>query len=176
LLAIADFAGPTWSAVARKAAIALCSTEADESIGLELLSDIRELFEKEDAEWLESTLLTSGLNAMADRPWPEFRRGHPLTPHSLARLLRSFGILPVQRRAGAVVHRGYERPAFTDAWSRYLPSDRDTATGAVLENRTNPKPVPEPAKEVAAKEATAKANRFGSDVAIREGDSGREGI
>ena len=128
LLAIADFAGPTWSAVARQAAISLCSTEADESSGLDLLSDVRGLFDKDDAEWLESSLLTSALNAMADRPWPEFQRGRPLTPHSLARLLKSFGILPVQRRSGATVHRGYAKSAFADAWSRYLQSDRYIAT------------------------------------------------
>ena len=61
---------------------------------------------------------------MEDRPWPEFKRGQPLSSTQLARLLKPFGIRPKVVRIGAGTPRGYTLQAFLDAFARYLPPAR----------------------------------------------------
>jgi len=50
--------------------------------------------------------------------------GKPLTTRELAKMLKPFGIKPKVIRIGDATPRGFERAAFEDAWTRYLP---DTA-------------------------------------------------
>jgi putative DNA primase/helicase len=58
---------------------------------------------------------------MEDRPWPEWRNGKPITAPQLARVLRPFGIVPLNFRRGNEVVKGYLADRFTEAWARYLP-------------------------------------------------------
>ena len=59
------------------------------------------------------------LNALEHRPWPEFKRGKPITTRQLASLLEPFRIAPkVIWHHGANI-RGYEKSRFSDAFSRY---------------------------------------------------------
>ena len=63
--------------------------------------------------------LLAKLIEIESSPWAEWNRGKPLTPTSLARLLKLFAISPGAVRDSGVVFKGYERNSFTDAWDRY---------------------------------------------------------
>jgi hypothetical protein len=56
-------------------------------------------------------------------PWAEWRRGHPLTKTSLAKLLRPFGIKPKQMKKtnmeGGGGANGYGREPILEARKRY---------------------------------------------------------
>ena len=59
---------------------------------------------------------------MEDRPWPEWRRGKPITTRGVARLLKPFRIAPgTIRAAEGKTPKGYHRDTFEDAFARYLP-------------------------------------------------------
>ncbi len=122
LLAIADLAGGDWPTLARHALIELFSGSAaeDQSIGVQLLSDIRGIFEEKSVDRLSSMDLVDGLNLLESRPWPEFNKGRPLTPARLARLLKRFEIAPRSVRDGSATFKGYLRECFEDSWGRYV--------------------------------------------------------
>lgn len=123
LIAIADAAGGDWPKLARGAAEALSGTGSDDSsVRVQLLSDIRQIFEEKEAERLFSSEIVEALNVLEDRPWPEWRRGLPLTPAGLARLLKPFHLKPKKLRLGSEAKQGYEIEEFSDAFGRYLPS------------------------------------------------------
>lgn len=123
LLAIADAAGGEWPTRARVAAVALSAEEqAEFSIGVRLLADIRDTFE-EDGDHLATVNLLSGLHELDDAPWGEWY-GKPLTARGLAKLLEPFGVYPLKKRlkGDESNFRGYFRSEFEDVWRRYLPA------------------------------------------------------
>lgn len=124
LLAIADAAGGEWPETARKAARALSVAgrpSDDDAPGVVLLGDLRAIFEAEEAPTLFTDRLLVKLHELQDRRWAEWRNDRPLTSVQLAALLRPFGVQPRQIRIGGKSTKGYERQAFEDAFSRYLP-------------------------------------------------------
>lgn len=133
LLTIAERLGGLVVDQARAAAVAL-STSAlkTESRGVELLQDIASIFKETERDRYTSQSLCELLTVLEERPWADWRRGKPLSPNQLARLLKDFGIQSRSFRFESGVQRGYERDDFTDAFSRYLatpPSpDCNTAT------------------------------------------------
>src|SRR5262249_23901685 len=93
LLAVADRAGGEWPRLAREAAGVLCGNVDDsQSYGEMLLSDIRDYFQANSGfQYAETADLIKYLVSLEDRPWPEFgKSAKPITPHTLARLLRDF--------------------------------------------------------------------------------------
>ncbi len=136
LFAIADAAGGEWPARARRAALALSGarTAEDESRGVRLLADIREVFAEWPSERIPSAELGRQLCAREESPWGDLN-GRALTAQGLAGRLRPYGIRPALRRVGGVPERSYLRSDFADAWDRYLdplpaetPSDRYVVT------------------------------------------------
>lgn len=125
LLAIADLAGGEWPQRARRAALALPGngSEPRDSVREQLLADIRESFAERGPGRLLTEDLLQDLRAREDRPWGEWRGGHPLSAVQLARLLKPFGVRPRLFRTGPKVARGYEPESFADAFSRYLPGE-----------------------------------------------------
>jgi putative DNA primase/helicase len=129
LVAIADKAGGHWPERARKAARVLNGDglrDDDSSIGIQLLADIRDVFEQLPErdpmkQQIASRDLVAYLIDLEDRPWPEFRRSMPLSQPQLARLLKPFHISPYKLRVGEITYRGYRRTQFEMAFSRYLP-------------------------------------------------------
>ena len=93
MLAIADLCG--LGAEARTAA-AKISRRADEaSLGVELLKDIRDIFDRLRLDRLPSQQLTNELANMLDRPWCEIGNGgKPITQRGLAGLLKDYGVRP----------------------------------------------------------------------------------
>lgn len=133
LVAVADQAGGDWPARARKAALLLCAEDAsadtEGSLGLRLLSDVRDLFEAMTVSFLSSADLTAGLRRVDDGPWQSL----DLTMHKLAFHLRPYSVRPRQNDARTA--RGYHAADFADAFRRYLtvqsvqPSAQDADQG-----------------------------------------------
>jgi Protein of unknown function (DUF3631) len=120
LIAIADLVGDDWPHRAREAAIELAATrsEADTSLGVRLLEDIRVIFRERGVDCIGSNDLVYALYDCEESPWKTWGHGRGLTAHALARLLRQFDITPRHMPDGTA--RGYALPQFEDAFSRYL--------------------------------------------------------
>ena len=90
-------------------------------------TDIRDIFKECDETELASGELITSLIVMEDRPWPEWKKGDPLTKTQLARLLKPFGVRPGQLWIDAdgkkKKKRGYELEWFEEVFARYLPSE-----------------------------------------------------
>jgi hypothetical protein len=128
LLAVADAARGDWPTKAREAAVALVTSarEAEPSLGIRLLADLKEIFC--DAQEMATEDILQKLHALKESPWNDLR-GKPLNDRGLAQRLRQYEIKPKVLGGGA--HRGYRREELHDAWERYLvspPSPDETVT------------------------------------------------
>ncbi|MCH7749429.1 MAG: DUF3631 domain-containing protein, partial [Acidobacteria bacterium] len=119
LLAIADLAGGPWPDRARDAAQALMGEVSDDNINIELLHDIRRVFDEQSAVFIGSTELVGYLAKLDSRPWADWKKGRPITTRAVADRLKLFGIVPKPNTQGTA--RGYDRSSFDDAWTRYPP-------------------------------------------------------
>ena len=132
LLAVADVAGSDWPIRARVAAVALVALAGDgpQTLGLQLLSDIRTSFNYVGAHLLSSDALLEQLCGLDESPWADLR-GKPLDARALARMLRKYDVKPKVVRIGDSTPRGYDRADLEDVWARYLPpSPLGSATSA----------------------------------------------
>lgn len=132
LFAIADLAGGAWSESARKAALALsgASRVTDDTLNVELLADIRRVFDQEGSERIFTADLIRALAGKEEGAWSKWwdeREGKVASgaARRLANRLAGFEIEPKEIRVGERTGRGYERRAFTDAWARLLPHPPD---------------------------------------------------
>ncbi len=128
LVAIADHAGAEWPAKGRRAALELSGANAAEADTMHtlLLSDIRDQFSAQKVDRLTSEDLTGALSSMAERPWPTFDRGRAITPATVAKMLKPYGIAPGTIRTDERTKKGYYLSAFEDAFARYLPPEAVT--------------------------------------------------
>jgi hypothetical protein len=125
LIAIADAAGEQWPARARAAAVALVAGGAERTLtpGIQLLSDLRDIFG--NADKLATSFILEQLHALPESPWKDLR-GKPLDERGLAARLKKYGVKPKRLRLhGEAFLRGYEAADLHDAWSRYLPSPQE---------------------------------------------------
>jgi putative DNA primase/helicase len=125
LFGIADIAGGAWPERVRAAAIAMSRDTNDdaESVRIQLLGDIRTIFDDRREVQLSSEIIVNRLHEMEDRFWPEYgRQRKPITKTQVARLLRPFRIIPGTIRDHAETFKGYKVKQFDDAFARYLPS------------------------------------------------------
>jgi hypothetical protein len=139
LLAIADAVGGEWPKLARVAAVTLVTAAkaATPSLGIRLLSDLRDIFGNTDS--MTTRAILDALHAIEDAPWGDLR-GKPLDARGLARRLGKYGspdapIGPKVYRDGASTVRGYLAVELADAWERYLPPlvDQDAVTSETSE-------------------------------------------
>lgn len=93
LIAIADAVGGSWPERARAAAVALVTAfkEAEPSLGIRLLSDLRTIF-KDAAEMPTESILRE-LHALKEAPWNDLK-GKPLNDRGLAQRLRQYEVRP----------------------------------------------------------------------------------
>jgi len=138
LLAIADIAGNEWSQLARAAAFKLSGeAEQPQSIGVQLLADIAEIYEPQCIDRFSSTELVTALCKDDEKPWATYNREQPITPRQIASRLREFGIISNTIRFGAVTAKGYYYMQFADAFSRYLNETNVTTSQVAIHNSSH---------------------------------------
>ena len=122
LLSVADAAGGDWPDRARVAAVTLVTLarESVPSLGIRLLSDLRQVFGQAEAMATDSIL--KALHGLDESPWADLK-GKPLNDRGMASRLRPYDVKPKLVRIGEHgehVLRGYTRQDFHGAWLRYL--------------------------------------------------------
>ena len=131
LLAIADRVGGRWPEAARAAAAELCGRGAkhqpEDSTGVALLSDCREIFERLGVDRISSKALAAEQVAIDEAPWGDWYRRRAsddrgIDARGLARQLKPYGIVsrPVRLPDGSQA-KGYRRDLFEPAWRSYCP-------------------------------------------------------
>jgi hypothetical protein len=130
LLAVADVAGGDWPQRCRESLISICAADIDEdeSLGVKLLSAIREAFDETGADRLATKeLLEHLVDQDTDAPWAawwehDLKNDNIKGPGAkLAKYLKRYGIKSRGVRLGDNTTRGYVREDFVDAWKRYCP-------------------------------------------------------
>jgi hypothetical protein len=124
LFAIAEVAGGDWPERASACFAALTRTDDldAESLGTMLLSDIADLFGKEQTDKLPSSKIATALAEIEGRPWAEWgKHRRPISPNQIANQLHRFSIAPKVIRVGEETARGYLLEDFQEAFDRYLP-------------------------------------------------------
>ena len=132
LLTIAEVAGGDWPELAREAVSTVIAGAGDEaeSIGVQLLTDIRSIFTEEK---LPTKLLLDRLHGLDGRPWPEYgRKQQPISASQLARHLRKYGIVSGSIRWREETPKGYQLSAFFDVFARYLPNQAATTPQTIV--------------------------------------------
>ncbi len=119
LLGVADIADGEWPKAARAAAKILSGKNEENSVGEQLLEDIKSLFQERHTGELTSQEIVDHLVSLEGRPWPEWKRGKPITKTGIARLLGPFKIKPTQFKVAGEKQRGYLIEQFKDAFLRY---------------------------------------------------------
>lgn len=129
LIIIADAARGDWPRRARAAAIALSGDQPnEETLGVQLLHDVRTVLIEKEADRIASSDLASALGELEESPWGNWH-GRSLDQRGLARLLRPFDVRSRQIRIGTSTVKGYTAEAFEDAFARYLaPINRNSET------------------------------------------------
>jgi hypothetical protein len=173
-LAIADMAGGEWPKRAREAALALHGEgqPTEEALGVQLLADIRAVFEARGTKRLTPAEIVEALMEIGEGPWPvwwsrQVRDGDVRGPgRRLRNLLHDFDV-PESRdlRTDEGTRKGYQAEDFRDAWTRYLPpspqepeKQRDNATpqvngqirGSEAKSPESPKTAPDQGRSVVA--------------------------
>jgi len=121
LLKVASLAGGIWPTKARAAAIALTNGKLEDNVSIwhELLYDCRQVLSNYKTDFISTTNLIALLTELEEGRWKEYGK-NGLTGHSLARLLRYYGIMSQHRRVHGEPRRGYLLEDFEDAFERYL--------------------------------------------------------
>ena len=121
LLAIADTAGGVWPELARKAALKISGDKKDtQSRGVELLDDIKEVFDEKKLDRVFTYRLVDYLCEDSEKSWSTYNRGKPITPKQLSARLSGYGIRSKDIRIGYEKKKGFETNQFDDAFARYL--------------------------------------------------------
>jgi hypothetical protein len=124
LLAIAEAVGEPWRDLARGAAVKLSARKSadHESVRVQLLADIRGVFDERGIERISSCDLVSTLCRIEGRPWQNWYKGAPITPNQLARQLAPFSVKPktIRTDKGEQPVKGYDKSNFLDAFARYI--------------------------------------------------------
>ena len=122
LLVIADSAGADWPSRARAVLIEIYGSRPadDTSIGIQLLVDVRSIFDEDQLEKVTTADLLEMLSKTETSPWAEWNHGKPITAVGLSKLLKPFDIYPKTIRVATSTAKGYDRAQFEDSWGRYL--------------------------------------------------------
>jgi hypothetical protein len=91
LLMVADLVGDEWAKRAREACVAFVtgSREDTASVGVRLLSDLRDVFDADEV--LSTELILTKLHRLDESPWGDWY-GKPLDARGLAKLVKPYGI------------------------------------------------------------------------------------
>jgi putative DNA primase/helicase len=121
LLAIAEYAGGNWPDIARETALHISGAEQEVvSLSVELLADIREIFERRKTDKLSTADILQELCGDDLKPWATYNRGQPMRARQMANKLKEFSIAPANIRKNGTVVKGFKRSLFDDAFERYI--------------------------------------------------------
>jgi hypothetical protein len=122
LFAIAEVAGGEWPKLAKQAALDLTDLDYEsETLAVQLLRDIKIIFNSYENDRILSMKLLDSLNQFQESPWATLNSGFPITPRQLASLLKEFEIKRSDIRISSSTNgKGYYQKSFDDAFSRYL--------------------------------------------------------
>lgn len=122
LIVIGDRAGGEWSMKMRRAAVVLnqLRQSRDPSLGVRLLTDVRELFTEHNVDRFSTDHLLELLAGMDESPWGDIK-GRPVDARRLARWLKPYEVRPGDHRFGDTTKKGYLLEDFYEAFNRYLP-------------------------------------------------------
>jgi len=125
LLAIAMVAGGQWLEIGTRAAVKLSGGgNPVETIGIELLADIKEIFEMNERDRISTADLIRALCDNDEKAWATYNRGNPISPRQLANKLKGYGITSTTLRFRHTgLAKGDERKQFEEAFSRYIPME-----------------------------------------------------
>jgi putative DNA primase/helicase len=124
LFVIAQVAGGEWPNKCLDAVLAFQESRPDEtSVGVMLLTDLQELFRESEGKPLPTEEILKSLATMDERPWPEWKKGKPITARQLAKLLKPFGVTSKNVRFGDKIPKGYELSDCQEAFARYIASN-----------------------------------------------------
>ena len=125
LVAVADLAGKHWPERARCSAVALVadSMTGAPSIGVQLLTDLKDVFNGHEVQSSEAIL--TALHEMDERPWDDLR-GKPVDSRWLSRQLSKYGVKSGNVRVDDRVVKGYKATDLHDPWIRYV-ADKEEA-------------------------------------------------
>ena len=141
LMAIADEVGGSWPQAVRDSAKLLSNgTAQEESTQVDLLFDIRSIFDEESPadDFLPTETILTALCLLEDRPWAAWgRQKKDMTPQALASQLKPFGPKPRDKRVGGPVRKGYDKADFLESWERYEPVAQDPAIQAATSQQVN---------------------------------------
>jgi len=122
LLAIALVAGGDWLQAGMTAAVKLSGGDiSSQTIGTELLSDIKEIFEEKQLTRITLSELVKVLCSDEEKTWASYNRGFPIKPRQISKKLKDYGIQSKTVRVGPETAKGYEKSQFEDAFFRYIP-------------------------------------------------------
>jgi hypothetical protein len=105
--------------------VTLVTASADQrqSLGIQLLADLRTVFGDTDLMTTETVL--QKLNALEDAPWNDLR-GKSLDARGLSGRLRKYELSSKTIRLDTeTTAKGYRREDLADLWTRYLPPPKD---------------------------------------------------
>lgn len=124
LFAIAETVGGHWPELAQTAVLKLVGADNDApSIGVQLLTDIKDAFDDRKCDCLSTTQLLDVLTADNEAPWATWNKGKPMSARQLATRLREFRIASKTVRIGRHTPKGYACSQFDDAFRRYIPTN-----------------------------------------------------
>jgi hypothetical protein len=103
-----------------QAACRQLTIKEDDSLTVELLTDIQQLFRDSGKDKLPSKTLVKMLTEMEERPWSEYNRDKPLSQTKLAQLLKSFDVHTQQAKVGAKNLKHYVLADLRPLFERYL--------------------------------------------------------
>jgi Protein of unknown function (DUF3631) len=127
MFAIADSIGE--GKRAREAAQQIAGVTDLVSAGVELLQDIKTMFDRSSrqGDYLTTKEIISGLTADPEKRWAEWSRGgKPITEKGVADLLHEYGIFSRNVGPREAQSKGYRKADFADAWERLVPKKEET--------------------------------------------------
>ncbi|MDG3014147.1 DUF3631 domain-containing protein [Speluncibacter jeojiensis] len=167
LLALADAAGGEWPRRAREActAFVFAPNGYSRAIGIDLLSDIRTLFQVHRVDQMKSADVVSRLVALTESEWGNVD-GAALTQRGLAKLLRPFDVRTKSIKCQGSVARGYAvfgDGGLHEAWERNLEPDDGIAVALLPDLSATSATAATPQVEVVA---SADASSSGSTAPV----------
>ena len=143
LIAVADAVSTDLGQAARDAAIKIAAENigGEDDAGTLVLADLAAIIKDklmgrppERMKGISSSELVRALVAMNERPWKEWKRGSPLTEHSLSKLLKPFSLFAKRIRTGSALIRGYIPIKVLETAERYVKEEAEEVEEEADEN------------------------------------------